>query len=78
MVTEREVLTLVVTHSALTVEECTAKCDALFNLVNETDERASDQTCASICKRSAAISRTWVLIMVVVVVVVVVVVCVCV
>merc|ERR1711963_496191 len=44
-----EVVALITADSALTVDQCSTKCDALFDLVDGHDETQTDQMCKEVC-----------------------------
>merc|ERR1739842_23785 len=44
-----EVQALLAADSALTVDMCVTKCDALFDLVADTDETQTDKMCLKAC-----------------------------
>merc|ERR1712154_621747 len=44
-----EVVALITADSALTVDQCSTKCDALFDLVDGHDETQTDTLCKNVC-----------------------------
>merc|ERR1711879_1035797 len=46
---QHEVKTLLMADHALTIDHCTTKCDALFDLVSRQDEHATDKMCKHYC-----------------------------
>ncbi|KAK7493747.1 hypothetical protein BaRGS_00015076 [Batillaria attramentaria] len=47
----KEVEALLAAEPSLTEEQCAAKCDALFEMVVDADEAATDATCKTECQQ---------------------------
>ncbi|GFR88406.1 hypothetical protein ElyMa_006099500 [Elysia marginata] len=45
-----EVEALLMADSSLTVDGCTTKCDALFDMIQDGDESSTDRMCSEACR----------------------------